>query len=459
MEKDLWNRVQEFDLDHPISEYGFSTRLADENFWTIDFTKKAILEYKKFMYLAATSTMMISPSEIVDSVWHQHLIFTQSYTDFCRLLGKDIQHIPSTHNREEAEKFKAAKERTQKHYKVVFGEQPAEIWDYSGMLDTLNLPKARINVRSSLLIGLIGTCLIFPLVFLSIKPVLKSIPNPHFVLGYVALATVVVIVLNFLNTKRLRHLIERAPQYSFIKHLEPLELVYLKTGNIAEVIHGSVNNMYSQEKISLHKDHTISIKELAEVTTIEEHTILENIKHLSTPTYKKLLATLLRKHAFKNLKSSMDAMLKHIVKSQYFGWLFYTNFTVYAVLVMIGLSRIETGRLNGKPIVQITFATIVIAVTSAILLYQLTTKFRKIVSGYYREKLQQSNSPSTWDQQYFTSGDAALATGFLLIVNRSRESAGYGGDYSSTSSCSSGDSSGGGSCGSSCSSCGGCGGD
>ena len=106
MDEFLWNNILAFELDSPMSEYGFSTRLAAENYWTKDFAAKAILEYKKFMYLAATSDFMVSPSEIVDIVWHQHLIFTQSYVDFCNLLGKQIQHIPSTHNKEECKKVR-----------------------------------------------------------------------------------------------------------------------------------------------------------------------------------------------------------------------------------------------------------------------------------------------------------------------------------------------------------------
>ena len=78
MNHELWNKISEYNFDEPMSEYGFSTRLANENFWTKDFTEKAIAEYKKFMYLAATSDLMVSPSEIIDVVWHQHLIFTQS---------------------------------------------------------------------------------------------------------------------------------------------------------------------------------------------------------------------------------------------------------------------------------------------------------------------------------------------------------------------------------------------
>ena len=93
MNTQLWNEIEKFDLDNPNDEYGFSTRLAFENSWTIYFTKMAILEYKKFMYLAATSNEMVSPSEIVDIVWHQHLIFTQSYKEFCDILGKKIEPV------------------------------------------------------------------------------------------------------------------------------------------------------------------------------------------------------------------------------------------------------------------------------------------------------------------------------------------------------------------------------
>ena len=121
MNKELWDNILQFEFDDRLSEYGFATRLANENFWTKAFTELAILEYKKFMYLAATSEMMVSPSEIVDTVWHQHLIFTTSYQSFCEMTGKQIQHIPSTHNRDEFEKFSQAKERTQKLYSSIFG--------------------------------------------------------------------------------------------------------------------------------------------------------------------------------------------------------------------------------------------------------------------------------------------------------------------------------------------------
>ena len=51
MNSELWDKILQFDFDSPPSEYGFSTRLANEHYWTKDFSDQAILEYKKFKML------------------------------------------------------------------------------------------------------------------------------------------------------------------------------------------------------------------------------------------------------------------------------------------------------------------------------------------------------------------------------------------------------------------------
>jgi len=101
MNQQLWKRIQEFKFDKSYKDYGFAIRLATENNWSLNFTERSLLEYKKFMYMAATGGKMVSPSEIVDMIWHQHLIFTNSYKEFCKLLNKNIEHIPSTHDSDE----------------------------------------------------------------------------------------------------------------------------------------------------------------------------------------------------------------------------------------------------------------------------------------------------------------------------------------------------------------------
>ena len=229
----LWTNILEFNFDKPVSEYGFSTRLANKNYWTKDFTDAAILEYKKFMYLAATSDFMVSPSDIIDVVWHQHLIFTQSYQEFCTMIGKQVQHVPSTHNRDEHEKFRQAKERTIKFYTENFGDYPRAIWDYTDMYQSLRLSKAKLKVRSFILLGIFAFIAAIVPAYFVLRPLYVKIDNPNFLIGFVALSLVTFAALELFNRMQLRRMVDQFDSDSFIFKLQPLELVYLKTQKLS----------------------------------------------------------------------------------------------------------------------------------------------------------------------------------------------------------------------------------
>lgn len=47
----LWNDIKRFELDDPEISSSFTDRLARENGWTMDYSIRAIVEYKKFMFL------------------------------------------------------------------------------------------------------------------------------------------------------------------------------------------------------------------------------------------------------------------------------------------------------------------------------------------------------------------------------------------------------------------------
>ena len=173
-----WQDIQQFDLEGAISEYGFSTRLAYENKWSINFTKRAILEYKKFMFLAATSNTMVSPSEIVDIVWHQHLIFTKSYNDFAAVLGKRIDHIPSTHHDGEKEKFGQARKQTLIRYEIEFGTPPSDIWQQHSFYDPLIKDKKNWSTNPLFIVGLAVACLLYFPLYIALKPTIVQIDNP-----------------------------------------------------------------------------------------------------------------------------------------------------------------------------------------------------------------------------------------------------------------------------------------
>ncbi|HWV69160.1 glycine-rich domain-containing protein, partial [Chitinophaga sp.] len=127
----LWEQISNFHLDEPGIKFPFSKKLAREQRWSEAFTRQAIQEYKRFIYLCCISPTGASPSEIVDKVWHQHLLYTQNYWEaFCdKTLGRKIHHFPSGGGKSEKQQYAAWQEDTLKLYRQCFGEDPPEaIW-------------------------------------------------------------------------------------------------------------------------------------------------------------------------------------------------------------------------------------------------------------------------------------------------------------------------------------------
>lgn len=451
MDTRLWTKIAEFNIDGLPSEYGFSTRLANENFWTINFTQKAILEYKKFMYLAGTSDLMVSPSEIIDVVWHQHLIFTQSYTDFCNIIGKNIQHVPSTHNREDAAKFRQAKERTRKLYNSTFGEQPKDIWEYSGMYESLHLKKARFKVRSFVIAGILAFIFLIAPSYYLLKPVYIHVNNPAFLTGYILLALAVITGLIFFNRFYLSGIVKRLNEHAFLHDLQPAELVYLKTQDLPDVVHGHVNRMINESKIKVGRlTLQLDYNHIDKPNSIEEFTIVETLTHLGDTNYSTLLKHLVNMPVFRNIANSMNAFKKYFTKSTAFGRLFYFNFTVFSVLLMLGLVRVLTGILNHKP-VSFIFITLAVLLIIIIIFLEMLPEFivRGIVPWFYKNTIipQRKDEGDSIDWRYFLMGTAAFSPVFIPVINHAQSRAASGSSGSSGTSC-----------GSSCSSCGGCGG-
>jgi hypothetical protein len=59
----LWQQLSDFQLDDsPEAAVQFSDKLIKETKWTPDFAKRAMAEYKKFLYLCLTMPQGASPS-------------------------------------------------------------------------------------------------------------------------------------------------------------------------------------------------------------------------------------------------------------------------------------------------------------------------------------------------------------------------------------------------------------
>ncbi len=127
----LLRRLEEFNIDDSESSFPFSAKLAHEQNWTTSFTARAIEEYKRFCYLAVTAGHPVSPSEVVDEVWHLHLTYSYNYWKvFCpEVLQMPFHHHPSKGGGAERAKFDEWSAKTEQSYRVAFSEDPpSAIW-------------------------------------------------------------------------------------------------------------------------------------------------------------------------------------------------------------------------------------------------------------------------------------------------------------------------------------------
>lgn len=455
MNEQLWSEVEAFDLSDDSHEYGFATRLAKENAWTAWFTKQAITEYKKFMYLAATGNQMVSPSEIVDTVWHLHLIYTKSYKEFCNLLGKQIQHIPSTHSREDYQELRAATKRTKELYEANFGEQPALYWQKHSIYDGLQLTPTNRDVTDYTAFFILGLLALTLPAFYLLRPVYKKIDNPYFIMGLLALAAISLLVLELINQRTFKNILSRFSKNTFPFHLSPLELVYLKEQKLSKVINGVVNELIKKGAITVNSDYSLQYqKNMYDFQDKEEEVVHSTLKDYNSSFYPILLANLEGKPIFSKVKISMDGFKKYILKTREFHALFFTNLAVCALLFLLSVSRLTIGISRSKPTTYITVVTLILTTGLVVFLTRLTNQFfKEVIPSYYKKEGIVKDVDDDWKWQYFLLGGAALATSFTPLakhVNKSNYNSTCG---TSCSSCSSGDG-----C-SSCSSCGGCGGD
>lgn len=128
---DLWQRISNYHPDQPDAAHPFSRKLAAEQHWIEAFTRRAIEEYKRFIYLCCISPTGASPPPIVDEVWHLHLTYTVDYWNhFCKeVLQRDIHHHPSRGGPHENEKHRSWYRDTLTLYQATFGhEPPLDIW-------------------------------------------------------------------------------------------------------------------------------------------------------------------------------------------------------------------------------------------------------------------------------------------------------------------------------------------
>ncbi len=146
--KELWLKLRGYHFDHlvPINLWqkvtaafggpdafskAFAAKIARKHGWSDKFALKAISEYKKFVYLGVVSDFHVTPSKIIDVIWHEHILFTSAYRQFCdEVICYQFDHHPELiPMADETGRFNAQYLDTVEFYASEFGfVPPTDIW-------------------------------------------------------------------------------------------------------------------------------------------------------------------------------------------------------------------------------------------------------------------------------------------------------------------------------------------
>lgn len=106
---------------HPILLY----KLSKLSLINQKDSRALFVEVVKFMYLVSKADVKLSPSLLVDLGWHEFILFTKVYQEFChQKLGRFIHHVPD----DDQPSNNRAYLKTIQHYIVVFGKPPTLFW-------------------------------------------------------------------------------------------------------------------------------------------------------------------------------------------------------------------------------------------------------------------------------------------------------------------------------------------
>ena len=121
-----------YQIEDEQSSFNIVHKLMQENLWTEEYTRRVMMEYKRFVFLAMYAGHQVTPSIDVDIVWHAHILYTKDYFDeFCGkvLNGYVLHHGPSKGGKAEANKYTDLYKETLRSYIRLFQINfPEDIW-------------------------------------------------------------------------------------------------------------------------------------------------------------------------------------------------------------------------------------------------------------------------------------------------------------------------------------------
>lgn len=111
------NRVMAFQFDPLVY------RMVDKYHWTEAKSRECFEDLKRFLYMAVIADMPVAPTEKLDEMWHNFILYTLDYAEFCTThLGLFVHHRPR--RRDDPKSTRNMRQETLDFARDLFGYLP-----------------------------------------------------------------------------------------------------------------------------------------------------------------------------------------------------------------------------------------------------------------------------------------------------------------------------------------------
>jgi uncharacterized protein (TIGR04222 family) len=353
----LLARIEAFDIDGATAPaLPFAARLARENGWSRPYAEQVIREYKRYVFLSATSTEPVCPSEDVDAAWHLHLTYTRSYWQrFCHdVLGRQLHHDPTKGGPAEADKHLKMYARTLAAYREAFGhEPPAEIWPSAEVRFGDDLKHRMVNTSRNWVIPkqpikrVVQVAAAF-LVMAFLVPGCDGGPNPFNLVGADFLLFLIPMMIAAVCVGRvIRSTMRRPDPYPGDDTLEwDWERTAFLAGGSARLTTAAIARLVKAEAIRVSGDK-LERSQPGEGLTLVEQAVL-NCTPIAKSNLKPVVAAVEASYATTAAKLEEDGFL--VPKSRQVGLGCGALLPLLLVIVCFAMPRLLMGMENGKPV-------------------------------------------------------------------------------------------------------------
>lgn len=129
-QQSLWDRIAAHPFDSPDDGIDLVRRFAREQGCTLAEARSAVEEYRRFAFLCCHSDRELTPSLLVDEVWHLHLLHTRDYWQhWCpEVLRRPLHHGPTRGRPVDNARYRRQYAETLALYEQHFGTPSASAW-------------------------------------------------------------------------------------------------------------------------------------------------------------------------------------------------------------------------------------------------------------------------------------------------------------------------------------------